>query len=216
MAAVDRFSSFARSLSSIHLQDNNMPFEGRGNTLRRSNNRVRVVPRSKSPTSTAFEVFRNTASSDNINMTTTALPFPATDRCRAAVTFAPLPTSCDQSKDTKLKQRRRHRATGDDSSPTPTVSCAGFRRDYKLGETLRSPSHMIASAQPTSEENMNMDSLQKHDFAFIKRSDGSYTYAILACIDEDGERMTFVLNTYGSTKVVRKRHWEKLVCLVSV
>ena len=200
MAAVDRFSSFARSLSSIHLQDNNMPFEGRGNTLRRSNNRVRVVPRSKSPTSTASDIICR-ANSDMPK-----LPFPATDRRRAAVTFAPLPTSCDQSKDTKSKQR-------------PTVSCAGFRRDYELGGRLRSPSHKIDITQPTttSEENTNMGSLlQKHDFAFIKRSDGSYTYAILACIDKDGERMTFVLDNYGSTKVVRKRNWEKLVCLVSV
>ena len=200
MAAVDRFSSFTRSLASIHLQDNNMPFEGRGNTLRRSNNRTRLAPRSKSPISTAIDICR--ANSDMLK-----LPFPATDRRRAAVTFAPLPTSCDQSKDTKSKQR-------------PTVSCAGFRRDYELGETLRSPSHMIDNiAQPitTSEENTNMGSLlQKHDFAFIKRSDGSYTYAILACIDKDGERMTFVLDNYGSTKVVRKRNWEKLVCLVSV
>ena len=183
--------------------------EGRGNTLRRSNNRIRYAPPSRSPTSTAIDICR--ANSD-----VPKLPFPATDRRRAAVTFAPLPTSCDQSKDTKLKQRRRHRATGDDLSPTPTVSCAGFRRDYKLGETLRSPSHMIASAQPTSEENMNIDSLQKHDFAFIKRSDGSYTYSILACIDDEGERMTFVLDNKGSTKVIRKRHWNKLVCLVSV
>ena len=183
--------------------------EGRGNTLRRSNNRIRYAPPSRSPTSTAIDICR--ANSD-----VPKLPFPATDRRRAAVTFAPLPTSCDehQSKDTKLKQRRRHRAT-----VTPTVSCAGFRRDYELGERLRSPSHKIDITQPTttSEENTNMGSLlQKHDFAFIKRSDGSYTYAILACIDKDGERMTFVLDNYGSTKVVRKRNWEKLVCLVSV
>ena len=136
-----------------------------------------------------------------------------------------MPTSCDQSNDndTKLKKSQRYRATvasmsslptSCDSSSTPTVFCTGFRRDYELGETLRSPSHMIA--QPTFEE--NMDSLQKHDFVFIKRSDGSYTYSILACRNEDGERMTFIPDNDASTNVIRRRNisWKKLVCLVLV
>ena len=99
-----------------------------------------------------------------------------------------MPTSCDQSNDndTKLKKSQRYRATvasmsslptSCDSSSTPTVFCTGFRRDYELGETLRSPSHMIA--QPTFEENMKPN--------------------------EEGERMTFVPNNDASTKVIRRR-----------
>merc|ERR1712194_724670 len=58
-----------------------------------------------------------------------------------------------------------------------------------------------------------------------KRSDGSFSYAILAfrSIGTDNkinnharydEEMTFVMCCQGSTKVVRKRHWRKVVRLV--
>jgi len=90
----------------------------------------------------------------------------------------------------------------------------GFRKDYILGDSVRSPSHMITD--PTSQA---ISSLQKHDFAFIKRSDGSYTYAILACrsfvhIKEGTETekcMTFVMHVKGTTKVIRERHWNDFI-----
>ena len=51
--------------------------------------------------------------------------------------------------------------------------------DCTIGETLRSSSHM--SIEAISEQDIQaIGSLDEHDFAFIKRSDGSYTYAILA------------------------------------
>ena len=43
----------------------------------------------------------------------------------------------------------------------------GFRKDYYIGETVRSPSHMI------TEPNSAVNSLEKHDCAFVKCSDGS-------------------------------------------
>jgi len=44
----------------------------------------------------------------------------------------------------------------------------GFRSDYKLGDTIRSPSHIMVT-EPSA-----VSAFEKHDFAFVKRSDGSY------------------------------------------
>jgi len=101
----------------------------------------------------------------------------------------------------------------------------GFRRDYSIGETIRSSSHMII--EPTSEQAIQaVSSLNKHDFAFVKRSDGSYSYAILAYrsmepikgikdanSNNTEECMVFVMSDAGSTKMIRKHHWSKFVRL---
>merc|ERR1719296_222792 len=65
--------------------------------------------------------------------------------------------------------------------------------------------------------------LQKHDFAFVKRSDGSYSYAILAFRSFEPikkgtgteECMTFVTNKIGSTKIIRERHWSEFIRMPS-
>ena len=114
----------------------------------------------------------------------------------------------------------------------PTYSCMeknkklikGFRNDYSIGETIRSLSHMII--EPTvTQATQSISSLSKHDFAFLKRSDGSYTYAILAyrsmvpkkgSIDGSMEEcMVFVVVDDGSTKRIRKRDWIECVRLIS-
>ena len=80
----------------------------------------------------------------------------------------------------------------------------GISRDYELGETVRCPSHMTAE---------DTDTLEKHDFAFVRRSDGSYSYAIIAERSEDC--MVFLMNYTGATKRISKKHWEKVVRSVS-
>jgi len=55
----------------------------------------------------------------------------------------------------------------------------GFRRDYELGETLRHSSHMVVESN-SKKSLRSVESLRKHDFAFVKRSDKSFSYAILA------------------------------------
>ena len=113
--------------------------------------------------------------------------------------------------------------------PAPVSSSAqeppfdGFRKDYKLGETLRSPSHMIVESTPQIATRA-VGTLKKHDFAFVKRSDGSYSYAIVAYrsmepikgssskdppVEE--ECIAFIINDTGSTKTIRRRHWSDLV-----
>jgi hypothetical protein len=60
--------------------------------------------------------------------------------------------------------------------------------------------------------------LKQHDFAFIKRTDGLWTYAILAhrYVDDEGEEcMMFVMHQIGSTKTITKRKWVSFVRLVA-
>ena len=124
----------------------------------------------------------------------------------ASVTFAPMPPSYSYAeKNRKLSN--------------------GFRKDYSIGETIRSLSHMII--EPTvTQATQSVSSLRKHDFAFLKRSDGSYTYEILAyrsmmpekrSIDGSMEEcMVFVVVDNGSTKRVRKRDWIECVRRISM
>ena len=110
----------------------------------------------------------------------------------------------------------------------------GYRHDYNLGDTARSSSHMIieTDAQRAIE---SIGTLSSHDFAFVKRSDGSYTYSILAYrsssthVDEESlitrppqlqgeeveESMTFVLSNAGCTKLIRKSQWNQCIRLVA-
>ncbi|KAL7516944.1 hypothetical protein ACHAWX_001914 [Stephanocyclus meneghinianus] len=98
-----------------------------------------------------------------------------------------------------------------------------FRKDYTLGETARSVSHMIIESCP-QKAHERASQLENFDFAFIKRMDGSWTYAILAHrsfvkggVDSSKEGcMLFVMNKEGSTKMIKKRHWAEFVrCVVN-
>jgi len=106
----------------------------------------------------------------------------------------------------------------------------GFRRDYSLGVTARCLSHMIIDRTATPEQVFqSIDELKALDFAFIKNSEGLYSYAILACrtleppIDSMNssshvleEFMIFVVSNSGSTVKLRKSRWVECVRLVSV
>ena len=85
----------------------------------------------------------------------------------------------------------------------------GFCNDYSIGETVRSPYYMII--EPTSDQAIQaIGLLNKHDSAFVKCSDGSYSYAILAYRSMEPNKgsinmsteecMTFVMCDVGSTK----------------
>ena len=114
----------------------------------------------------------------------------------------------------------------DDYKVAATTGGRGFRRDYALGDTARVESHMIIETNPERA----IDSMCNHDFAWVKRSDGTYSYSILAYRsssgganeadehDEEGqaeECMTFVLNNLGHTKVISKSQWGKCIRLVA-
>ena len=56
--------------------------------------------------------------------------------------------------------------------------------------------------------------LQIHNFAFVRRSDGQWTYAILAYREGDAA-LIFVVDTDGGTKTVRRGRWHSHIRLVN-
>lgn len=111
-------------------------------------------------------------------------------------------------------------------------SCKGYRDDYFLGDVVRSASHMFIESN-SKRAIQAVESLQIHDFAWVKRSDGLYTYAILAYRstrslnegssmhpaaleeNEEEEYMYFVVDDIGSTKMVPKSRWHVNIRLFS-
>ena len=87
------------------------------------------------------------------------------------------------------------------------------RDDYTLGEIVRSFSHMMDVIRPQS-----VYQLENCDFAFVKRSNGSWTYAMLAHRSRgnshEEEHMMFVLDEKGSSKVIDEKDWARFIrCL---
>eukprot|EP00956_Cyclotella_meneghiniana_P034219 scaffold102510_cov57-Cyclotella_meneghiniana.AAC.3 len=85
--------------------------------------------------------------------------------------------------------------------------------DYTLGEKARSFSHMMDAIRPQS-----VYQLKNGDFAFVKRSNGSWTYAMLAHRSRgssyEDEHMMFVLDEKGSSKVIDEKDWARFIrCL---
>jgi len=84
---------------------------------------------------------------------------------------------------------------------------------YCLGETLRSPQHMVqlASVEDTIQ---SVYALQISDFAFVKRSKGDWSFCQLierGDNDEGEDVMTFCVNEVGHRKNLRPARWAKMV-----
>mmetsp|Transcript_9783 Transcript_9783/g.20301 ORF Transcript_9783/g.20301 Transcript_9783/m.20301 type:complete len:310 (-) Transcript_9783:100-1029(-) len=96
----------------------------------------------------------------------------------------------------------------------------GFRTDYVLGAAARSTSDMVFEADKANAFKA-ISSMKEHDFAFIRRSDGQWTYSILAyrsfetIRNNTEECMTFVTSDFGATKMVKKSQWVTSIRLVS-
>ena len=83
---------------------------------------------------------------------------------------------------------------------------------YCLGETLRSPQHMVlASVEDTIQ---SVYALQIYDFAFVQRSTGDWSFCQLIereDNDEGEDVMTFCVNEVGHRKNLRPARWAKMV-----
>jgi hypothetical protein len=102
-----------------------------------------------------------------------------------------------------------------------------YRDDYFLGDVIKSASHMITESTPERAIRA-VESLQMHDFAWVKRSNGNFTYAILAyrasnpTLQEgttskhhnDEDFMYFVVNDTGATKMFPKSRWHDSIRLI--
>ncbi|KAL7501808.1 hypothetical protein ACHAWX_000367 [Stephanocyclus meneghinianus] len=99
---------------------------------------------------------------------------------------------------------------------------------YQLGEAPLSSAHMIHA--PTAEKAVeNAESLKLHDFAFIRRSNGEWCYSIVAkknkppeaglsgksAEESEDESILFVTDAKGSTKCIKRKHWGKMIRLVT-
>lgn len=112
------------------------------------------------------------------------------------------------------------------------VEQRGYRPDYNVGDSLRSPTHIIDDQAFQSASLLSsINALTRHDCAFVKRSNGTYSYAIIgsrskqqqqqrkATSDsrekgEEEEFLLFVMNKEGAIKKIHKRHWCQLIRLV--
>ena len=89
---------------------------------------------------------------------------------------------------------------------------------YVLGDSPRCLSHILIESCPQAALE-RVSRLNVHDFAFVKRSNGSWSYAILAHryvdMSSNEEHMMFVLSEVGSTKIVKRSQWAKCVSCVA-
>mmetsp|Transcript_29142 Transcript_29142/g.60743 ORF Transcript_29142/g.60743 Transcript_29142/m.60743 type:complete len:223 (-) Transcript_29142:123-791(-) len=85
----------------------------------------------------------------------------------------------------------------------------GTSRDMLIVNTTNDDNTNAANANA----NRLVSSLQKHDFAFVLRTDGSWTYAILA--ERREESMRFVVSLKGATKTMTRSRWLDSVRLVN-
>ena len=106
------------------------------------------------------------------------------------------------------------------SSDKPKVKSRGrmILPKFHLGD-IGSPQDMIIESNP-SKAFQSIDSLKLYDFAWVKRSCGTWVYAIVAIItsDEDdaNKSIQFVMDKKGSTKTLKSKYWTNHIRLVNM
>ena len=111
--------------------------------------------------------------------------------------------------DPQYRFHPEHTTQGVCTSPRSSTSIDTYLHHLNIGD-VASSQDMIHGACYTSSD---YSSLHVHDFAFILRSNGSYTYAIIAGRSDDS--IVFVVDTSGSTKTLNSRHWSQCVRFVN-
>ncbi len=99
---------------------------------------------------------------------------------------------------------------------TLPVQPQGFRADYSLGERIRSGSHMSIEQSPDLAYDA-VNALQKNDRAFIKRSDGTFSYAMVVDrhVKNNDEVLVFMVNSSKSTKSFPSKFWSDFIRCVA-
>jgi len=142
-------------------------------------------------------------------------------------------SSMKSSKSSKEYKTKCSTASSVTSAHSNDLSCRS--RKYRIGDVACTPHDMtIHRSRRKAAESVSL--LEKHDQAFIKRSNGLWTFSVVANralqpassssshwhtpeeLDEETmeleETMLFVINEDGATKVVKKRHWGRYIrCL---
>lgn len=100
------------------------------------------------------------------------------------------------------------------TSPTPSFDPGATslaHLDYELGDQVREVHHMVIPKTAT-EALQNASMLNVFDFAFVLRSNNTWTYAIVAeksFHNDLGLVLRFVLDKKGTHKTLRRKYWEK-------
>mmetsp|Transcript_40554 Transcript_40554/g.84860 ORF Transcript_40554/g.84860 Transcript_40554/m.84860 type:complete len:781 (+) Transcript_40554:105-2447(+) len=109
------------------------------------------------------------------------------------------------------KEIQRHSKSSSKNTALDSKNCTYLPR-LDLGDTGTTRDMMMSeSSKRTALEKLN--SLKIHDFAFILRSDGQWTYAIIA--DKQDDRILFVVDADGQTKKLCKKYWSNSIRLVN-
>ena len=129
---------------------------------------------------------------------------------------------CDESEDSSVWIEERSRDGSSVSSVSLSVALEERHRDdvpcnirvQHDHETYRHNDHFQLgdAASPRAlpaYRAIEVDSLRKYDYAFILRSDNSWTYAVVA--DRLPEGMLFLVDARGSTKVLKRQHWSSRI-----
>ena len=117
-----------------------------------------------------------------------------------------------QHQDQPLHQGQQQLSTNSTGSISSATSNQTYLPHLDLGAVGTSQDMIIDSdSQPIALEEMN--SLRIHDFAFILRSDGRWTYAIIAERQENTIR--FVVDNHGDTKTLSRKYWLTSIRLVN-
>lgn len=124
------------------------------------------------------------------------------------------------SKNNAIDKITRLRNSHDKSSKKDKNSS---NKKYHLGDKPRSTSHIIfGQGENKSQALASVSSLKIHEYAFVKRRNGEYSYSILADRiitknPKDGkeeECMVFVTSPEGHSKIMKRKYWADRVCLV--
>ena len=139
-----------------------------------------------------------------------------------------------------FKSRKPHPSKVSDTPVSDDIQPPPTRQKYNLGDIARTPRDMIIH-KSNNEAIHSASLLKKYEQAFLKRSNGLWTTAVLADrslqpikgkqnmtshwyteweIDattmELEDSMLFVINGDGATKIVQRRHWGKYVRRMNV
>ena len=142
------------------------------------------------------------------NPHTTAPAVASTARTRSSSHQQPIPQASSNPQGDDLEDEANSPVSV--RSAVSTIALSG----YHLGHTAKDRSHMIIPSNTREGLALalrNAFALKALDFAFILRSNGEWTYSIVADrpVSEDGPVIRFVMDGKGSTKTIRKKYWAK-------
>ncbi len=117
---------------------------------------------------------------------------------------------------------KRTSARESNSKSSKLVKSA-IHKKYHLGDKPRTASDIVIGlGENKSQALASVSSLKVHDYAFVKRRNGNYSYSILADRTiaknpkggKEEECMIFVTSPEGHSKIIKRKYWADMIGLV--